>query len=300
MIAEKEFIGNAKVVRYLDRVLEKGCVSHAYLFAGPERVGKMTLALAFAAELLGDTSSNVLLNPDLIHIFPDKEEKQISVEATREMQKNLSFFPFKAPYKVVIIEKAELLGKSSANSLLKTLEEPGVTSVIILVASDMKKVLDTIKSRCQTLNFNPVFGQELRDFLLAKDPHNPVDEILELSQGRPGLAIELLRDTELLQKMKDDRKKVLELFHLGNFAKMESASALYGLEKEGAVEVLDGWTVALRSELLKSFQESGADGVEKMRRMKAAIEKTVSTREDIMERNVNLRLSIENLVLSFK
>jgi len=299
MLAEKEFIGNAKAVHYLDRVLKNGCVSHAYLFEGPERVGKMTLALAFAADLLGDVSENVLLNPDLIHIFPDKENKQIGVEATREMQKSLSFFPFKSPYKVAVIEKAETLSPSSANSLLKTLEEPGATSIIILVASDIKKVLDTIKSRCQVLSFNPVFGQELRDFLLSKDPRADVDEITELSQGRPGLAVDLLRDAELLRKMKEDRKKMLELFHSGNFARMESVSDIYGLEKEEVAEILDGWIVALRSEMLKSFEEAGAGGKEKTKKAKAAIEKIMSTRADILERNVNLRLAMENLVLNF-
>lgn len=300
MIAEKGFVGNAKVVRYLDTALRKGCVSHAYLFEGPERVGKMTLALAFATELLQDASPYVLKNPDLIHIYPDEEKKQISVEAMREMQKSLSYFPLKAPYKVAIIEKTEMLGPSGANSILKTLEEPGATSVIILVASDLKKVLPTIKSRCQVLSFNPVFGSELRGFLLRKDPHADIDTILELSQGRPGLAINLLEDVELLQKAKEEKAKVLELFRQGNYARMESASRIYGLEKEEAVAVLDEWIVTLRTEMLKGFIEAGALGKEKTKKMKAAIEKTMSTREDILERNVNLKLAIENLVLNFK
>jgi DNA polymerase-3 subunit delta' len=300
MIAEREFVGNTKIVRYLDKVLEKGCVSHAYLFEGPERVGKMTMALAFAAELLQDTSSDVLANPDLVHIYPDEEKKQISVEAMRGMQKSLSYFPLKAPYKVVIIEKAEMLGPSGANSILKTLEEPGATSVIILVASDMKKILATIKSRCQVLNFNAAFGPELREFLLRKGPHADIDEILELSQGRPGMAIGLLEDAELLQEAKAEKARVLELFYQGNYARMESASHIYGLEKEEAAAVLNGWIVTLRSELLKSFAETGVGTQEKKEKMKAAIEKTMLTREDILERNVNLKLAIENLVLNFK
>lgn len=300
MILEEEFIGNAKNVRYLDRALKKGYVSHAYLFEGPEHVGKMTLALRFASELLGDTYENVLQNPDLIHISWNPEEKQIGVEAVRDMQKSLSLFPFKAPYKVAIIEQAELLSPSAANSLLKTLEEPGKTSIILLIASDLRKILPTIRSRCQNLSFVPVFGEEMKRFLLARNSRTDVDEIINLSQGRPGLAMTLLGDGELLEKMKADKETVLKLFQQGNFEKMESASKVYGLEKEEAVKVLDGWIVALRAELLQGFGDRGAAGEENLARMKNAIEKTITVREDILERNVNLRLSIENLVLSFK
>jgi DNA polymerase-3 subunit delta' len=301
MIAEKDIIGNRKCIRYLDKVLEKGCVCHAYLFEGPEHVGKMKVALAFAGELLGDNSGNIASNPDFIHIFPDKEERQIGVEAIRQLQKDLSLYPFKASYKVAVIEKADMMSLSSANSLLKTLEEPGATSVIILVTAEMEKVLPTIQSRCQILSFGPVFDEEIRNLLLSKKGSaTEIEDILEIAQGRPGLALRLFDDREHFRRMDMDRKKVLGFFHMGDYSKMESISHIYDMEKEQAAEVLDGWIVALRSEMLKDLRKSGSEEKEHIAKIKAAIERTSSVREDIMERNVNLRLALENLVLSFK
>jgi len=290
------FIGNQKSVHYLSRISDKGRVSHAYLFTGPEGVGKATLALIFAAGLLGDTAGNLDKNPDLIRIRVPEGEKQIGIEAVREMQKSLSLYPFKAKHKVAIIEQAELLSPSAANSLLKTLEEPNETSVIILIAADAGKILPTINSRCQCLSFNPVYGQEI-DSLLRSRGVSAAGDIADLAQGRPGLAIRLADDPDLLGRMKQDKKTVLGLFDMGNFEKLESASAVYDLEKEEAVEVLDGWIVALRAELLKGFEKGEG---KRVKEMKEAIEKTITVREDIIERNVNLKLSIENLVLSFK
>ncbi len=296
MTLEKDIIGNTKIVRYLDKVLQKGFVSHAYLFEGPEHVGKMTVALAFAGKLLGDVSEDISRNPDLILVSPDKEEKQIGVEAARRLQKDLSLYPFKASYKVAIIEKAETLSPSAANSLLKTIEEPGETSIIILVASDMERVLPTIRSRCQILSFTPVTDREIADMLEGSG--TGAQAVVDLAEGRPGLALRLRGDKELQGKMEDDRKTVLSLFGKGNYARMESISRVYEMEKEEVAEVLGGWIVALRAEMLEDMAHPEAGGI-KLCRMKAALERTIVSREDILEKNVNPRLALENLVLGF-
>jgi stalled ribosome alternative rescue factor ArfA len=126
------------------------------------------------------------------------------------------------------------------------------------------------------------------------------DEIVRLAEGRPGLALRLSEDGELRKKMEDDRKAVLSLFGKGSYARMESVSRIYEMEKEEVAEVLDGWIIALRAEMLESLAQSGREKEEKFRNMKAALEKTIASREDILERNVNLRLALENLVLGFK
>lgn len=300
MISENDIIGNAKIVRYLDKVLEKGCVSHAYLFEGPEHIGKTTVARAFARELLEGGTEDISRNPDLLLLSPDPDEKQISVEAARNLQKDLSLYPFKAPYKVAIIEKAERLSPSAANALLKTIEEPGETSVIILLASDLERILPTIRSRCQILAFSPVAGKEMGKAVLGRDPRADVAGILALAEGRPGLALRLLEDSALRKKMEEDRRMALELFGRGNYARMEGISRLYEMEKEDVAEVLDGWIIALRREMVGSLAQSGAAEKEKLRRMKSVVERTIAAREDILEKNVNLRLALENLALNFK
>lgn len=302
MTLKEDIVGNAKNARYLDKVLEKGFVSHAYLFEGPEHVGKMTAALAFAGKLLGDASEDISRNPDLILVSPSGEERQIGVEAARNLQKSLSLYPFKAPYKAAIIEKAETLSLSAANSLLKTIEEPGETSVIILVASDAERILPTIRSRCQILSFNPVADDEIMGMLKGPAGESPdsARRIADLAAGRPGLALSLSKDKELLGKMEEERNLAISLFGKRSYARMESISRIYGMEREEAAEVLGGWIIALRAGMLKSMALPGKKEEGELRNMKAALESTISLREDILEKNVNIRLALENLVLGFK
>lgn len=296
MIQTEKFCGNQKNVHYLNKILEKGFVSHAYLFEGPEHVGKTTLALRFAAELLGDSFENVLRNPDLIFVSPDKEEKQISVDTVRELQKNLSLYPYKAKYKVALIEKTEFMNRTAANSLLKTLEEPGQTSIIILITSDSEKILDTIKSRCQILNFNIVSSAAIESFLGANNKKSEDKEAVELSQGKPGVAISLLEDIELLNKVKKGKEEILRFFNYNNFEKMEKAVPIHTMEKEEVIGVLDLWISTLRKEMLVSVDDKE---ITRVKKIKNAIDKIISVRKDILENNVNLRLAIENLCLSF-
>lgn len=296
MIAEDKFAGNKKTLRYLNKTLEKGCVSHAYILEGPEHVGKMTLALLFASELLGDSYENVLRNPDLLTVTAQEDKAEIEVDAIRELQKSLSLYPFKSKYKVAIIEKAELMNRTAANALLKTLEEPGKTSVLILVSSDMGKLLPTIKSRCQILNLNTAAREELEGFLMARGAGSDTSDILELSEGKAGMAIALAQNKDLLKSMRDNSRKILEFFDSNNFQKMEAAAAIGLMDKKEAAKILDIWTSALRRELLGALS---AGKKERTAKLEAALVKTMSVKEDILSNNVNLKLAIENLCLGF-
>ena len=296
MIDEDIFVGNKKTLRYLNRTLEKGCVSHAYIFEGPEHVGKMTLALLFASELLGDSYENVRKNPDLLLITAEEEKSEIEVDAIRELQKNLSLYPFKSAYKAAVIERAELMNRTAANALLKTLEEPGKTSVLILVSSDMSRLLPTIRSRCQILNLNTAAQGALERHLSARGAGSDIPDILELSEGKTGMAIMLAEDRELLQSVKDSSKKILEFFDYNNFQKMEAAAAISLMDKKEAAKILDQWTSTLRRELLSALS---AGKKERIAKLESALVKTMSVKEDILNNNVSLKLAIENLCLGF-
>lgn len=298
MISEEKFAGNEKVVKYLNKVLKKGCISHAYIFEGPAHIGKTTLALYFAGELLSDTAENILKNPDLMFISVAEDETQISVEAIRNLQKDLSLYPYKSDYKVAIIEKAEQMNTAAANSLLKTLEEPGNTSILILLSSDTTKMLSTIKSRCQTIMLNTVNNHTLKNFLLKKSIGNPTEEILEMAQGKPGTAITLLEDENFLENIRKAKKLLLEIFDCDNFGRMKEAGIIGAMNKKGTTEIMNIWTAVLRQELVRNL-ESGKNTNRSTERIRNALEKTISTKNDILNNNVNIKLAIENLCLSF-
>lgn len=153
-----ETLGHKAVKTVLEKQLASGSLPHAYLFKGPEGSGKKALALEFAKKVLNSTGLDN--HPDFISLGV---EEKISVEEVRGLIAKLSVKPFVAKYTLAIIDNAHLLNQSASNALLKTLEEPSPTSVIIMVASG--SVISTIASRCQSFVFNrvgdPVFAPEI-------------------------------------------------------------------------------------------------------------------------------------------
>jgi DNA polymerase-3 subunit delta' len=151
--------------------------SHAYLFRGPRGSGKRAAARSFAAEILADGAANpedarrrALLDPsphpDLVWLAP--AGAQHMVEEVRERVIRASVYrPFEGGRRVFVIEAAEAMRDESQNALLKTLEEPPEFVHLILVSSDGEGLLETVASRCQTIEFAPlpaeVLERELAD-----------------------------------------------------------------------------------------------------------------------------------------
>src|SRR5207245_4801121 len=122
--------------------------AHAYLFHGPAGVGKRRLALAFAGELLGDPGrTERRAHPDLYVLEPLGD--QIRIDAVRELRRDLHMRPFEADRRVYLIAGADLMNEDAADALLKDLEEPPRYAVILLVASDLGPLPETVRSRCQ-------------------------------------------------------------------------------------------------------------------------------------------------------
>lgn len=140
--------GHEAIKSVLEKQLETKTTAQAYLFKGNESVGKKTLAYDFANKLLNTPDASG--HPDFVSLGV---EEDASVEKIRELIGRLSVKPFIASHTVAVVNNAHLLNASAGNALLKQLEEPAPSSVIILVASG--SVLPTIASRCQTFIFNP-------------------------------------------------------------------------------------------------------------------------------------------------
>ncbi len=183
--------GHQTTKNILEKQLDSGQLPHAYLFVGPDGVGKKHLALEFAGKIL---KAKTLNNHPDFRILDG--ETEISIEQARNFIANLSFKPFLGAKKLAIINNAENLNSQSSNALLKTLEEPGQSNVIILIANS-GGLLPTIVSRCQVLNFNSLSSQELKEF--AENNRLGADEkILDLSFGRIGRLVKLRADKNFL------------------------------------------------------------------------------------------------------
>jgi DNA polymerase III gamma/tau subunit len=155
-VALDEIADQPRAIDLLRRALASDRVAHAYAFIGPSGAGRMTAALAFAAELLGSPSRQ---HPDLHVIVPTPPEsnpkgaRAIRINAIRELERVAALKPVAARRKVFVLDEAERMTADTPQAFLKTLEEPPPATVIILILPRARAVPATILSRCQLVRF---------------------------------------------------------------------------------------------------------------------------------------------------
>lgn len=248
-------LGHERQIKYLEKVLQNGRLAHAYLFSGPENVGKFTIAKAVAKffycpnyQGLGRTDecnqcrqiernlhpSVVVLELEQTLVSKKDERKEIPIEDIRELKRKLVFAPVLNEWRVVIIGQADKMSKEAAAAFLKLLEEPGSRVLFILLSAFKDSISPTIISRTQVINFSLLSTGVLADFLKAKikDP-DFVREILLLARGRAGFMFKLLEDKKSL----DEERKFLG--DLGVLLKKDDlAGALHLSEKISGNDLL--------------------------------------------------------------
>ncbi|HSM83503.1 MAG TPA: DNA polymerase III subunit delta' [Nodosilinea sp.] len=225
-------VGQATAVALLCRAVDQQRVAPAYLFAGPHGVGRQLAATGFAEILLAgakspDAKSPAALgrriaqrnHPDLLWVEPTylhqgrlvaasqaaeaglsrKSPPQTRLEQVRQIAQFLSRPPLEAARAVVVIEAAETMAEGAANGLLKTLEEPG-QATIILLAPGPQSLLPTLVSRCQTISFQRLTAPDLATVLhrvgQAEVLQHP--QMLAMAQGSPGGAIAAYRQLQTI------------------------------------------------------------------------------------------------------
>ncbi|MDD3301910.1 MAG: AAA family ATPase [Patescibacteria group bacterium] len=198
-------LGNEAVLAFLDESLKNDQVASAYIFSGPDDLGKATIARALAKNLLfrdrPDLASQENAEQDFSSLKSDfyiltceEGKKNISVEATRDFIHSLSMSSFLDSYKIGLVKGAESLSEGAANALLKTLEEPRDKVVIILLTTNLESLPATIISRAQVLNFYPVPTDQIYDYLLEHYgvSRSVAKNLAALSLGRPLRAVKFL------------------------------------------------------------------------------------------------------------
>ena len=204
---QNTIIGHQNIVTQLQNAVKSERVAGAYLFSGEQGVGKETVALYFAGLILCENSAEGIVpcgdcracrkitsgnHPDLQIIRP--EGSQLKIDQIREMQQQISYQPLEGPRKVYIIANTEKMNVYTANSLLKTLEEPPAASTIILLTENLNSILPTIRSRSQILTFYPMSTEELASALVDNFSIQQEDatHAALLSRGFVGKAITLV------------------------------------------------------------------------------------------------------------
>ena len=314
-----QILGHDRQKDLLRRALASGRLAHAYLFNGPEGVGKRLMALAFARSIFCQNGTGCgtctacrkvdhYNHPDL-HIL-DPDGSTIKIEQVRAIQKELSYRPLEAPKKICLIDGAEKMNPAAGNALLKTLEEPKGEALIILLTAQVERVLPTIRSRCQRIPFyaiaRPVLQQALQEKLGLDDSQGHI--LAALSEGSFKKA--LGKDRELYLEQRRELLKALTALSPGSVIALFKLAEELSNDKERFQEILELFQAFYRDLLLhkQGIPESelvNIDLLEKIRRVAkrettatllAKLEAIATSRRQA-DRNVNRQLAMEVLLM---
>jgi len=314
----KDVRGQERAVDILKSSVAQNRVAHAYLFLGPEGVGKLKTALEFSKFLncqdnqeegCGSCPSCIKIekqiHPDIFVITKEESKAQLSIKKIRQLQRRLSLKAFEAEYKVAIIADAEDMTEEAANSLLKMLEEPGADTVFILIASSEKRLADTIVSRCQIIRFRPLTKDEVTE-ILTKDFSIDKDEakfLSTVSNANVEKALFLKERDAIVWK-----NDIIDRFLLSDALLKKDRSSIMTDKREQQLEAMDVLLGFYRDLLIfKITSESSLviniDRIDKITdmavhldigRIEASIGEITKTKR-LLESNVNSKLAITAL-----
>jgi len=259
-------IGQDKAIELLQQAVKQDRVAPAYLFFGSLGIGKsmaakgltrllLTTGLSADKYPLVDRKLTTGNHPDLLWVEPTylnqgelytasqatekglqyKTPPKIRIEQIRNLTQFLNRPVLEATRKVVVIEDAQTMAEAPANALLKTLEEPGIATLILL-APDLDSLLTTLVSRCQRIQFYSLSQTDLKTVLEQNGYSQIINypELIAIAQGSPGKAIAAWHQLqtippELLQQLKLPMKTALTAFELAKTIseELDSSSQLW-------------------------------------------------------------------------
>ena len=301
-----DIVGHRPQILSLEKDLRDGNLSHAYLFSGPRQCGKFRVARFFAnilqcpnhycgqckdcQAIVAGTHADTLFLPD--------NGESIKIDEMRELIRKVQL-THQGRYRVIAIENIERMPTEAQNSFLKTLEEPPAGTLFLLTTNHIDQVLLTIQSRVRSVPFSTVEDAALREYLVRTfGEGSTMDEAIVMAQGRPGLAIDLIRDSAIFERHRGLYNQIETFLKRNDLP--QKFQFVEAIEKEnGEVELfLDAFTRYLRKlvfEYLKQQRHalSGRFTLEDLTKLFEFSEKT----RYLIDRNVNRKLALENLML---
>lgn len=306
--------GQDRPVRILKEYISQGRLSRAYLFTGPQGIGKRLIAQTLAKaincekELLDscDKCASCLkidknAHPD-IHSIDTQDSDSIKIEYIRNLQREINLKPYEAKFKVFIIDNAHLLTAEAQNCILKVLEEPPANSLIILVSAKPMLLFKTIVSRCQVLKFYPLSRAELAE-ILKNDyalENNLAHFLAYFCEGRLGESLRL-KDTDIMP----EKNRIIDEFVISGESGLEAIAIQDRNQIRHYLNILAGWfrdiylvkagflhqdliNLDRKKDLLRLMQNFSFSGLDE-------IFNSISTTLLYLEQNINIKLLLSNL-----
>ncbi|NLM46743.1 MAG: DNA polymerase III subunit delta', partial [Firmicutes bacterium] len=260
--------GRKELVHTLQEAVRQGKTAHAYLFSGPEGIGKKTMAEALAAalncqypELAGCGScpsclaAGKKIHPDIHWLGP--EGKSVRIEQIRAVKKYAHLKPRQGRFQIFILDQADTMTLEAANSLLKVLEEPPAGTVFILLASRPGDLPETVCSRCQHYPVGRMDLNSTAELLRYCGLAAAADSAWEIMLRAEGIPARILQLADEKGRAEQVQKAAAFLAGLPKLARIsEQAAVLAG--EENLPALLDDATLILRDVLLlQTIPQSG-------------------------------------------
>lgn len=275
---------------------------HGLLLSGAPGLGKHEFAQALAERLLcrdarneamacGQCKSCQLLaagtHPDLATVAPEEGKKQISVNTVRELRERLTQSAQQGRYRVAIVAPADAMNVNAANALLKTLEEPGPDTILMLVSARPQSVPITVRSRCQNLVLATPGREQARQWLAEQGVAMPEADEALAEAGTPLAALALLKSGELAAQ-----RQFLELLSKVAAGKAEPVAAAARVPADR----LTGMLASFQRRIAQMARETDGANPGLFR----ILDKVTEARALLMNNaNVNGQLLIESLLIAW-
>jgi DNA polymerase-3 subunit delta' len=317
--------GHDAIAAGFARAVARGRLAHAFLFVGLPGIGKRQFARQLAKTMLCEAPPSECwdscdqcaacklvdagTHPDVFQVSRPEDKHELPIATIQQLQTDLALKPARGSRKIAIVDDADDLNEESANSFLKTLEEPPPGSVVVLIGTNADRQLPTIRSRCQVIPFQSLPEPTIAA-LLESDPEidaAQIPRLARLSGGSLGLARELADPALWEYRSRLVAEMTVERPDVGALAKafmavVELAGKESGVQRRRAALLVRLLIQGLDAALVGAAVTSADDGriLQALRalgpdRLVALIERCLEASEQI-ERRVQLVLVVEALV----